>query len=57
LWCLWHVCGWSSSICNKINWTFGHTLKVKISLVYCMNLFGYHVLFFVSILSVHVSLW
>jgi len=37
--CLWHVCGWSLSIYNKINWAFGHALKAKISLVYCMTSF------------------
>jgi hypothetical protein len=34
-----------------------HALKAKISLVYCVNLFGYLILFLVSILCVHVSLW
>jgi hypothetical protein len=38
LWLLWCFYGWSSSIYNKINWAFGHTLKAKISLVYCMTL-------------------
>jgi hypothetical protein len=52
LWCLWKFCGWSSSIYHKINWAFGHALKAKIALVYCVNLFGYHVLFLVSILCI-----
>jgi hypothetical protein len=35
----WHISGWSSSIYNKINWAFGHALKAKILLVYCMTSF------------------